>query len=688
MSGATLAMVSQPAAAQDAAAAPNAGPAPQATATGTKRVYTPADFARFAPKNALDMLRQVPGFSIREADQERGLGQASENVLLNGQRVPSKSGGAVGEMQKIAAANVERIEIVDAATLEIAGLTGQVANVIAKTKKASGQFSWRPEMRAHYSDPIFTRGDVSYSGSRGPIDYSLGLDAGGNRSAAGGPTTIFNPDGSVRELRDDAWRSNYDNPKLSSRFTLNRGGVGVGNLSLAYMPFWEDYREVSDRDRPDGVDRVRTTRSKLKGFNYEVGGDYTLGLLGGSLKLIGLRKFEREPYKSTAVFEFADASPDIGDRFERDGRSSEWIGRAEQSWKVGSNDLQISGEAAFNTLNSVTRLFELGADGEFEEIEFPGGTGRVKEDRYEVLGTWGRPLGETLTMQLVAGGEYSKLTSSSDVAQLSRSFFRPKGSLSLAWKPSDDLDVSLKIRRRVGQLNFYDFLASVNLTDDAENAGNLELVPPQSWEVDLEGNRKLGEWGTTKLRFFVRRIDDIVDIIPIGENGQSPGNIDRAIRYGVDWKNTLLFDAIGWKGAKLDTTIVLQRSRLKDPLTGESRPISQTLKRQVEMALRHDIPGSVWAWGGSLYHDWYSRSYRLTEVGRMWEGPLWIGAFVENKDVLGLTVRASVSNIFNARSKWDRLVYTGFRDRSPLSFREDRDRLIGPVFSLSVRGNF
>jgi hypothetical protein len=106
------------------------------------------------------------------------------------------------------------------------------------------------------------------------------------------------------------------------------------------------------------------------------------------------------------------------------------------------------------------------------------------------------------------------------------------------------------------------------------------------------------------------------------------------------------------------------------------------------MALRHDIPGSVWAWGGSLYHDWYSRSYRLTEVGRMWEGPLWIGAFVENKDVLGLTVRASVSNIFNARSKWDRLVYTGFRDRSPLSFREDRDRLIGPVFSLSVRGNF
>ncbi|HVM37480.1 MAG TPA: TonB-dependent receptor plug domain-containing protein [Sphingomicrobium sp.] len=689
LSAAIAAVQSASLAAQTASdPAPAPAPATAAAPSGAKRVYTPADFARFAPRNALDMVQQVPGFSIRQADQERGLGQASENVLLNGQRVPSKSGGAIAELQKIAASSVERIEIVDAATLEIAGLSGQVANVIAKAKKSTGQFSWRPEMRAHYADPLFTRGDVSYSGTRGALDYTLGFDSRGNRSAAGGPTTIYNPDDSVREFRDDAWRNNYDSPKLSGRFTLNRAGAGVGNLNLAFMPLRVRFDETSERDRPNGVDRVRTTRSSVDGFNYEVGGDYSFGLAGGALKLIGLRKFGREPFRSTAIFDFADDSPDVGDRFERDGRSSEWIGRAEQSWKVGSNDLQISAEAAFNTLSSATRLFELRPDGEFQEIRFPGGTGRVKEDRYEVLGTWGRPLGPTLTMQLAAGGEYSRLSSASDVAELSRSFFRPKGSLSLAWKPGDDLDVSLKVRRRVGQLNFYDFLASVNFTDDRENAGNLELVPPQSWEVDLEGNRKLGEWGTTKLRFFVRRIDDIVDIIPIGANGQSPGNIDRAIRYGVDWKNTLLFDQIGWRGAKLDTTVVLQRSRLEDPLTGESRPISNTLKREIELELRHDIPGSVWAWGGSFDHEWFSRSYRLTEVGRMWEGPIWLGAFIENKNVLGMTVRASVYNLANARSRWDRLVYAGFRDRSPLAFREDRNRLIGPIFSLSLRGNF
>ena len=70
-----LALASQAAIAQEAPAA-EAG-----------RTYLPADFARFAPRNAYDMLRQVPGFVIRVEEEARGLGQATGNVLLNGQRL-------------------------------------------------------------------------------------------------------------------------------------------------------------------------------------------------------------------------------------------------------------------------------------------------------------------------------------------------------------------------------------------------------------------------------------------------------------------------------------------------------------------------------------------------------------------------------------------------------------------------
>ena len=674
----------------DASAPTTAAPASAVPATG-KRIFTPADFARFAPRNALDMLRQVPGFVIREAIIERGLGQASENVLLNGQRVPGKSGGAVAELQKIAASNVERIEIVDAATLDIAGLTGQVANVVTKTEqKASGQFSWRPEFRAHFTQPIYTRGDISYSDKVGPVEYTLGIDSQGSRSGAGGPTRIIDPVDGPFEFRDDVWRSNYDNPKFSGRFVIDGPGSSVGNLNLSYMPYFYTYKENGFRDRPDGIDRFRSVRERMYGYVYEVNGDYSFKLGPGTMKLIGLRKFDHEPINSIAILDFLDEVTDsIGDKYVRDGRMGEWIGRAEYSWKIGKNDLQISSEAAFNTLDVRTRIYELDDAGEeFVEIPFPAGTGRVHEDRYEVLGTWGRPLTDELTLQLVAGAEYSKLSSESQLSSLVRTFFRPKGSVSLAWKPSDDIDVSLRVRRRVGQLNFYDFLASVNLTNDSENAGNLELVPEQAWDTDLEISKKLGPWGNTSVRLFDRRISDIVDIIPIGEDGESPGNIDKAHRYGFEWKGTWLFDRLGWKGAKLDSIIVLQRSRLEDPLTGEMRPISNTLTRQVELNLRHDIPGTDLAWGGSFYHDWFSKSYRLTEVGRQWEGPIWLSAFVEHKDVAGLTVRAGVSNILNARSRWEREVYDGFRDTNPLLFKERRNRLIGPVFTFSVRGNF
>src|SRR3954468_14476005 len=108
----TATILAAPLAAQ--AAAPTSDPAAVSPPKGlnaiTKRVYTPADFARFAPKTAYDMLIQVPSFTIRTADQERGLGQASENVLINGQRIANKSSGAVDQIQRIAASNVDRIE--------------------------------------------------------------------------------------------------------------------------------------------------------------------------------------------------------------------------------------------------------------------------------------------------------------------------------------------------------------------------------------------------------------------------------------------------------------------------------------------------------------------------------------------------------------------------------------------------
>ena len=683
---ATAALVPAAPALGQETALPAVAPAPAPVANG--RVFTPADFTRFAPRTALDMLRQVPGFAIREADEERGLGQASENVLINGARINNKSGGAIDELGRIAAASVERIEIVEAASLGIAGLTGQVANVIVKAQGAgSGQFEWNPTFRAHYAKPQFLGGSISYSGRKGPVDYTLSLSNAFGRGAYGGPIEIFDAAGDLVETRDEVYHSEFEQPNFKAKFGIDGAGSSLGNLTLSYAPYWNPVHIRDRRLRVDGDHSRRTTVDRLRGFQAEVNADYEFALGPGRLKLIGLQKYDHEPLVTTQVLRFDSKAPSTGERLDRDTRIGERIGRAEYKWKTGRNDLQLSLERAYNWLDQTGRLFELGTDGEFAEVAFPNGTGRVEEVRYEGMATLSRPLTSRLDLQLAAGAEISRLERvDGDLGP--RKFFRPKGSLTLGWRPSAGWDLSLKLRRRVGQISFYDFLDQPKLSQDRENAGNPDLVPPQSWEVETEIGRQLGQWGKTRLRLWTHRVEDIVDVIPIGETGQGVGNLPRAERFGFESVSTFQFDPLGWKGAKLDATFGTERTRVRDPLTGNRRPISGVKDRWAYLTLRHDVPGTPFAWGATAEYTHFSKYYYPTEVFLSWEGPWWIGVFVEHKALAGLTVRAEVSNILDARHLFDRTVYTGRRTTSPVDFVQRHDQLIGPLFSFSVKGSF
>lgn len=658
------------------------------TAVAGKRTFTPADFARFAPKTAYDMVRQVPGFTIRAADQERGLGQASENVLINGQRVTNKSGGATDELRRIPAADVERIEIVEAASLGIAGLAGQVANVIVKAeRKASGQFEWSPNFRAHFTKPQWLGGSISYSGREGPVDYTLSLRNDWGRGGFGGPIEIFDADGVRTELREETYRNQFEHPILQGKFGVDGPGSSVGNLTLAYGPYWSPEHIRDRRTRRDGDHRRRSTITKLDGYTIEINGDYQFAVGPGRLKLIGLRKFDHEPRVTTQVLSFDSGAPSTGIRLSRDSRIGETIGRAEYGWKTGPNDWQISLERAFNSLDQIGTLFELSSSGDFVEVDFPNGTGRVEEVRYEAIGTFSRALGPKVDLQIAAGAERSQLARvDGDVEP--REFLRPKGSITLGWRPAKGWEASLKLRRRVGQISFYDFLAQPNLNQDREAAGNPELVPPQSWELETEIGRELGAWGKTRLRTWAHRVDDIVDRIPIGDNGEGVGNLPRATRFGAESVSTFQFDPIGWAGAKLDATFGFENTSVRDPLTGDDRAISGIRDRWVSLSLRHDIAGSALAWGIYGDHGHYTSVHLPSEIYRSWEGPWWVGVFVEHKDLFGLTVRADFGNLMNARHRLDRFVYTGRRTTHPIAFIQDNNQLIGPIFDLSVRGNF
>jgi hypothetical protein len=687
-------LASAPAFAQDSATPPPAVPTgdmppPQPTEEPPGQpghdTYTPADFARFAPRSALDMLNQVPGFSIRSDNQQRGLGEATGNVLVNGQRLTSKSDSIFDQLARIAANRVEKIEIVDGASLGIPGLSGQVANVTTKPTTISGRFDYRMVFRPKYAKPNFVNGEVSVSGSGDRLEWTVALSDGSGRGAAGGPSYIYDGLGTLTENRDVLIQFWGDTPRVAGRIKWKGPGSTILNANASYSQTYQNSLNDEDRDLVTGLDNLRDTQGRTRGHNYEIGGDIDFALGPGRLKLIGLDRAGHSNFRSDLNFIYADQSPTTGSRYTSLADTGEQVARAEYRWKMLGGDWQIDGEAAFNQLDQVAHLYSLTSTGSYSEIPFPGSSGGVTEDRYESILTHNRTIGKGLTVQLGVGGEYSKL-SQTGPGGLVREFWRPKGSLTLAWTPHTGLDLSLKLARTVGQLNFGDFLASVALASGNANAGNVQLVPPQAWELDLKLKQNLKAWGSVELTGYGRWIQDYIGIIPVG-TAESSGNIDSATLYGVRLQATINLDPLGWRGAKINANGFLEGSNLRDPLTGIDRPVGQAWTNG-EISLRYDIPKSNWALGGGADWTYVDPYVRLFEVGRNYEGPIYTFAFIENKNVFGLTVNLNVFNLTGGKAIFERTVWNGLRDRSTIAFVEARHLSVQPIFRFNVKGNF
>lgn len=664
-------------------------PAPALNSPGlAQQIYTPDYFTAFAPRNALDMLQQVPGFVIVAQAEARGLGEASGNVLINNRRLPGKTDSAQDQLARIPASNVERIEIVDGTTLDIPGLSGRVANIIVSSGAISGQFQWDPQFRTRYGKGALLGGKVSISGRAGPVDYTLALTSDPYRGGTAGPTYVTDAAGQPIEYRAGRTEMRTDDPKISGTFKFDGPGSSVGNLNLAYM--WDRYRnnETYDSFTADDAPLSRQSiESREKERYYEIGGDFEFPLGPGRLKLIGLERFEHTNYVTQSTTAYTDGSDPQGDRYALLADWGERIARAEYRWRMLGGDWQFSGEAAFNRLDNVATLFELDPSGAFTEVPFPEGTGGVTEDRYEAMVSYNRPLTGNLTLQLGIGGEYSTIAQTGSNAER-RSFKRPKGSLLLSWQPRNGLDVSLELRRAVGQLEFGDFLASVDFEDDNSNAGNNQLVPPQSWEAQLDIAKDFGRWGSATLTLFENRIQDPVTIIPLNGGLEGVGNLDRATKRGLAFTGTLKFDPLGIPGAKIDAKMELDYSRIIDPVSGRQRSFNYAEPIEVSANFRHDIPGSDFAWGFEITATKFLPYYRLAEIGYEFDFQHYGAVFVEHKDVFGLTVQAQAGNLLDGRYITRRTVYSGPRDSAPVLYQLDRNHKIGPSFTMQVKGNF
>lgn len=710
----TLSIVSLMALAAPAFAQEQVAPQPVAS---QGQVYEPAYFARFAPKTAADMVGNIPGFNISgNDDDERGFGQAKQNVLINGRRVSGKSNDAETSLGRITAESVVRIEIIDGAALNIPGLSGQVANVIAKVDAFSGNWSWEPEFRENLQ-PSWYRGSVSANGkTENGWSWSASANAFEFHNGHDGQGLITDGLGNVTDVRREGFNGAGEEPELAATVTYEAADGAVANMNLALRSFNFVGREDSFRNPVNAPRNARFVDIGEDELGGELGADYEFDLGPGRLKLIGLHRYEEgDDIVALASYDAIGAYiVDSGVRVLEHEEASESILRSEYNFDAFGGDVQWAAEGAFNVLDLTTDIGDRQPDGSFVMSSLPEGTARVEERRGETNLSYSRKLNDQWSLQSSLGVEYSELAQTG-AGGLTREFVRPKGFLSLAWKPDSDLDISIKAERKVGQLDFGDFLSSVDPQNNTTSSGNVELVPEQSWSFSSEINRKLGPWGAVKLSGEYHLIEDVVDLVPINALGlpvENPsqnigqiagfgvGNVEEAWASSLTASGTIKFDPVGLKGLQWEFSWRYRDSELDDPLTGEARQISDYPKITAVTSLRWDVPETPWSFTAGIEEFQNYAAFRPDEISRRWGAPYVNFIAIENKDVFGMKVRLQAVNLNDSSENSKREVFCNqscFADplddspalrTNPLYFTDERHRTFGPIVRLQVSGTF
>ena len=637
------------------------------------------------------MARLIPGLTLDEGDDARGFGQADTNVLINGRRISGKSNGPLDALARIPLDALVRLEIVDGASLEIGGLSGQVLNVVtASGGRVSGRYRFSPETRTDHVPTRWGNGELALTGGGQNSEWTLRIANEQQRFGAEGPELVVDGTGQLLDRRTERVVDRIDRPGVSGSVSHKRQNGGVWNLTGEANGNLFRASESSVRAPAVGDVGERKLRETEDEFNFEVGADYEFDLGAGRLKLIGLHRFEDSPTEARVTFEFANGQPATGSVFKRQADEAETVLRSEYTVRLLGGDWQWSIEGAQNYLDIDSEFFNQDAGGELVPVALPGASARVEEDRVESTLSYGRSLARNVQVQASAGAEYSRISQSGEFGQ-TRDFVRPKGFVSLNWRANDRLDLSLQLERRVGQLNFSDVIASVNVNQGRVNVSNSNLVPPQSWLFSVQMQQALGAYGSITLGGFYEDISDIVDLVPVsdgaGVQGQAPGNIDSASRYGASVNATLLFDGVGWKGGRLDVEAQYTDSRVRDPLLGNRRQISDDDHLEYDIVVRQDFPNSRWAAGIEMFYREDTPLVRLDETSLFRPSRAFTRVFVENKNLFGATLRASVANLNDRGNIFSR---TLFADRSAgdVRVRERRELDFGLIFRLEIEGNF
>ncbi len=254
--------------------------------------------------------------------------------------------------------------------------------------------------------------------------------------------------------------------------------------------------------------------------------------------------------------------------------------------------------------------------------------------------------------------------------------------------PSGD-QLQISFEREVGQLNFLDFVASINDAVDQVNSGNPQIVPDKTWALEAVWDHQLrDDKSSIRTRLFYDFVQDVVGQTALpGATTDFTGNIGNGQRYGFEIEAAVAFDQFGVPGAILEVGYKHQWSRVTDPFTNEMIPFRRERHHSINLELRHDVAPLNVFYGISYFKDGPTDIREIDEIRAFRFGGK-LGAFIEYRLPWGWTVRFDGTDLLDSGSLRTRSIFSGPRVSTSLQSVLLRDRRLGREFKLSIRGRF
>jgi len=653
------------------------------TAEGTPLRYAGDWYRPFAPRTALDMVRQTPGFTLDEGEARRGLSGAVGNVLVDGRRPSAKEQTLEEILQRIPAAQVQSIEILRGA--QTAGdASGQAVllNVIRTPFTGQGVGSMGFEYaQQHRAMP---NGWMAWTGRAHAIDYAVGAATYSLRRELPGTRELTDASGNSAGTRRDT------SPRDFSEYTVNGEAafeLGGGRLRMTGQAHDERYHEDSVIDTYDTADvllgsNVNPYTESRRSAEFGAHFDRPIG----AWNLSGVLLLTRGRFGSDITSTSRDASGnqvyEYAQELQRD--SGESILRGSLARDLGASQrVELGIETALNTLDAVLVATQDYGTGTLP-VEVPNSNVLIEEKRAEIFVNHSWRMDERWSLDWRLAGEFSRLDFSGDSNQVvDLAYAKPSVQLTRSFGQSNQ--IRARVFRDVGQLDFTDFVSSLSLSDERVEGGNPDLKPQTSWDAELAADLRPGADVALTLALFHRWLGDTADFVPVGPPDalvDAPGNIGDARVYGIHAtaRVPLRFP----RGGTFTFDGTRQESRVTDPLTGATRGISEFQDWQLAAGFRQDLPRL--SWGLDYTQKAVLSSYLLKEIDRERVSPS-LDAFVEMPLGRGVRLRLAAVSLLGQPELRDRLFYAPDR-RGAFDHAELGERDPGTWYQLSVSGSF